>query len=111
GLERREPCGERREDGGLAAAVLGEQQREVVLERQLEALEAPELIEGELLEAKSHDALLGGPSGETSGLPPAAAAASASYRSSTTRLVRYSPCCRTSARSSTSKVPRMYSAS
>jgi hypothetical protein len=47
-----------------ASARRGEEQGEVVFERQLEALEAPELLDGELLEAKGHEALLGGPSGE-----------------------------------------------
>jgi hypothetical protein len=63
-LEGGQPRGERGEDRGLAAAVLGEEQGEVVFERQLEALEAPELLDGEFLEAKGHVALLGGPSGE-----------------------------------------------
>jgi hypothetical protein len=62
------PAGSRRPHSSSvilrASRWAGEEQGEVVFERQLEALEAPELLDGEFLEAKGHEALLGGPSGE-----------------------------------------------
>ena len=78
-LNHGETHGKGREQRGLSAAVLGEEDGGVVFEWQRQIVEATVVVDAELAELESaHVALLGGPSGESYGMPFAAAAASAS---------------------------------
>ena len=67
------------EQRGLPSTVLGEEDGGVFLERKPQLVEATVVVDAEFAELESaHVALLGGPSGESYGMPVAVAAASAS---------------------------------
>ena len=77
-LNHGEAHGEGREQRGLPSAVLGEEEGGVFFEWQRQLVEATVVVDADLAELESaHVALLGGLSGESYGMPFAAAAASA----------------------------------
>ena len=78
-LEHGEAHREGVEQRGLSAAILGEEDRGIFLDRKPQLFEATVVVDADLAKPESaHVTLRGGPSGESYGMPFAAAAASAS---------------------------------